>query len=471
MTAKNSISITKKANWKGELKFRFAFAPDQVTVETAGKEVGEIRYNPAEKTCTVSLGKREKVNLESVRRAGGAMAKWILKNDLNEIGVDLSLLPEEFSPAEPSAGALVEGLLLGGFTFEKYKSSKNKNGCKVHLLVVKDTRPLRTEVERAVIISEAVNLSREWAHEPPNVMNPVSLAERAKKLAAEVGLKCRVLDDRQLEKMGAGAMVAVGKGSDTPARLIVLEYPGRTKAKPVVLVGKSITFDTGGYSIKPGEGMVGMKYDKSGGMTVIAALVAAARLGLKKPLVGVIAAAENMISGGAYRPNDIVKAMNGKTIEIISADAEGRLVLCDALGYAQQEYQPRAMIDLATLTGGVVVALGSIRAGIMANNDKLAEALAASGEKTYERLWRLPLDDEYFDLIKGDDSDMKNSGGRKAAPIIGGIFLKQFVSADIPWAHIDIAGVSDTEKDLLYCPKGATGFGVRLLMDYLGTLE
>ena len=206
-------------------------------------------------------------------------------------------------------------------------------------------------------------------------------------------------------------------------------------------------------------------------MTVIASLVAAARLGLKKPLVGIIAAAENMISGGAYRPNDIVKAMNGKTVEVISADAEGRLVLCDALGYAQKEYQPRAIIDLATLTGGVVIALGSIRAGIMANNDLLAETLAASGEKTYERLWRLPLDDEYLILTKGDDSDMKNIGARKATAIIGGISLKQFVSDDIPWAHIDIAGVADADKDLPYCPKGATGFGVRLLMDYLRTLE
>lgn len=471
MTGKILVNITKKAAWIGGLEFKLAFAPDQITVETAGKEVGEIRYNPADKMCTVSLGKQEKVDLEAVRRAGGAIAKWIIKNDLNEIGIDLSSLPEKPASAEPFAGALVEGLLLGGFTFEKYKSDTKISVCSVHLLVVKDNRSLRSEVERAIIISEAVNLSREWAHEPPNVINPVSLAERVKKLAVEAGLKYRVLDDKQLEKMGAGAIVAVGKGSATPSRLIVLEYPGKTKVKPVVLVGKSITFDTGGYSIKPGEGMVGMKYDKSGGMTVIATLVAAARLGLKKPLVGVIAAAENMISGGAYRPNDIVKAMNGKTIEIISADAEGRLVLCDALGYAQKEYQPRAIIDLATLTGGVVIALGSVRAGFMANNDALAEALSASGDKTYERLWRLPLDDEYFDLIKGDDSDMKNSGARKAHPIVGGIFLKQFVSENIPWAHIDIAGVADTDKDLPYCPKGATGFGVRLLMDYLGTLE
>ncbi len=466
-----SINITKKADWTGGLEFKLALAPDKVTIETAGKEVGEIRYNPVDKTCMVSLGKREKFNLEVVRRAGGAIAKWISKHELNDVGINLSLLPEKTIPAESFVAALVEGLLLGSFSFVKYKSSKKQNVCTAHLLVAKESKSLRSEVEQAVIISEATNLSREWAHEPPNVINPVSLAERLKKLAAEVGLKYRVLDDKQLEKMGAGAIVAVGKGSATPSRLIVLEYPGKTKVKPVVLVGKSITFDTGGYSIKPGEGMVGMKYDKSGGMTVIATLVAAARLGLKRPIVGIVAAAENMISGGAYRPNDIVKAMNGKTIEVISADAEGRLVLCDALGYAQEQYQPRAIIDLATLTGGVVIALGSIRAGLMANNDSLAEALAASGEKTHERLWRLPLDDEYFDLIKGDDSDIKNIGARKATAIIGGIFLKQFVSEDIPWAHIDIAGVADTDKDLPYCPKGATGFGVRLLMDYLGTLE
>jgi len=471
MTGKISINITKKTGWAGGLEFKLAFAPEKITVETPGKEVGDIRYNPTDKTCTVSLGKREKVNLEAVRRAGGAIAKWSSKNDLNEVGIDLSSLPENSALVEPSTGALVEGLILGSYAFEKYKTSPQNSVCRVHLLASKESKTLTSEVEQAVITSEAVNLSREWAHEPPNIINPVSLTERVQKLAVEAGLKFRVLDDKQLEKMGAGAIVAVGKGSATPSRLIVLEYPGKTQAKPVVLVGKSITFDTGGYSIKPGDSMVGMKYDKSGGMTVIATLVAAARLGLKKPLVGIIAAAENMISGGAYRPNDIVKAMNGKTIDVISADAEGRLVLCDALGYAQKQYKPQAIIDLATLTGGVVVALGSIRAGIMANNDSLVEALAASGEKTYERLWRLPLDDEYFDFIKGDDSDLKNIGVRKATAITGGIFLKQFVSEDIPWAHIDIAGVADTDKDLPYCPKGATGFGVRLLTDYLSTLE
>jgi leucyl aminopeptidase len=218
--------------------------------------------------------------------------------------------------------------------------------------------------------------------------------------------------------------------------------------------------------------MVGMKWDKLGGMSVIATMIAASKLKIKTPVVGIIAAAENMISDIAYRPNDILKTLSGKTVEVISSDAEGRLVLCDALTYAQMHFSPRVMIDIATLTGGVITALGSVRAGFMANNDALADALFASGEKTFERLWRLPLDDEYFDLIKGDDSDMKNSAGKpKASPIVGGIFLKQFVSDDIPWAHVDIAGVMNAESDQAYCPKGATGFGVRLFIDYLMSLE
>jgi leucyl aminopeptidase len=472
MTEKITIKLLNASDWKGGLTFKFALAPEKLTLESAGMDAGEIRLNTNEKTAVVSLGKAEKVDREMIRRSGGAIAKWVSKNTVTDCGINLASLPESSISLEAFVEALLEGILLGAFSFGRYKSENQETSTIINLLTDKNgVDSLGPVVESTTVITEAVNLSRDWAHEPPNVINPVTLAERVQNLAKEVGLNCVVLDDRQLEEMGAGAIVAVGKGSATPSRLIVLEYPGKSSEKPVALIGKSITFDTGGYSIKIGENMVGMKYDKSGGMTVIATLVAAARLGLKTPLVGVIAAAENMISGGAYRPNDIVKALNGKTIEIISADAEGRLVLSDALAYAQKTHQPRTMVDLATLTGGVVIALGSVRAGFMSNNDSLAEALAASGERTFERLWRLPLDDEYFELIKGDDSDMKNSGARKAHPIIGGIFLKQFVADDVPWAHIDIAGVADTDKDLPYCPKGATGFGVRLLLDFLQTLE
>jgi leucyl aminopeptidase len=214
-----------------------------------------------------------------------------------------------------------------------------------------------------------------------------------------------------------------------------------------------------------------MKFDKCGGITVLATLLAAAELKLRTHLVGVIAAAENMISAQSYRPDDILTMLSGKTVEIVTTDAEGRLVLGDALTYAQQKYQPRALIDLATLTGGVVTALGHVRAGVMSNNPALVKQLFDAGERTHERLWQLPLDDDYFQAMKGDDADLKNSGGRDGTPINGGMFLKQFVNDDMPWAHLDIAGVADNNKETRLNPKGATGFGVRLLVNYLQSLE
>jgi len=341
------------------------------------------------------------------------------------------------------------------------------------LLVDRRTKSLASAVERALSIAEATNLAREWSHEPPNLVNPVTLAARVRILARNTGLKCAIYNEKHLARMKAGALLAVGMASKSPPRLLVLEYSGKTRAKtvrPIVLVGKAITFDTGGYSLKDKTGIVGMKYDKCGGMAVLGVMQAVAKLKPKIPVIGIVPAAENMIAGNAYRPNDRIKTMSGKTVEIISTDAEGRLILADALTFAQQKYNPRAVIDLATLTGGIVVALGAVRAGLFSNHDGLAEGLIASGEHVHERLWRLPLDEDYLDLIKGDDSDLKNSGGRHAHPIIGGIFLKQFVHDDIPWAHLDIAGTATTERELSYCSKGATGFGVRLLVDFIMNL-
>lgn len=448
-----------------------AIAPKDISPATPGKDVGEIRFNAAEQKAVLSVGSPEKINLETFRRAGGSLAKWLAKNKVTEAAIETGSFSDFGFAPDQIAFALAEGLLLGSFRFDELKSKKDEpSSATVYFL----DESFQSTLEQAAIICEATNLTRAWAHQPANVINPVTLAERVQNLAQEVGLKCTVLDDQQLEAMGAGAIVAVGKGSSTPSRLIVLEYqpPAEKDAQPVVLVGKAITFDTGGYSIKTTLGMVGMKYDKCGALAVLGTMVAATKLKIGTPLVGILAASENMISNISYRPNDILKTLSGKTVEIISTDAEGRLVLCDALAYAQQNFKPRVMIDLATLTGGVVTALGSVRAGIMSNNDELANTLFAAGEKSFERLWRLPLDDEYFELIKGDDSDMKNSSGTaKASPIVGGTFLKQFVSDEIPWAHLDIAGVSDWDRDMPYCPKGASGFGVRLLVEYLRGLE
>jgi leucyl aminopeptidase len=468
------LKLSKHSEWNAGLVFTFAAAPEKATISSAAKEFGDIRYDLAANKALISLGKKGKINAETIRRTGGIVAKWLAKNAIEVAGIDTASLGAIGVPFNDAIAALVEGLTMGAFTFGRYKSGEQPNPSAVNLLVYDDQ--LKGEIEsvfnRAVIVGDAVNLSREWAHEPPNVINPVSLAERVQQLAIETGLRCMVFDEKQLADMGAGAIVAVGKGSDTPSRLIVLEYAGKSKGNPVALVGKALTMDTGGYSVKTTDGMVGMKYDKCGGMTVIATMVAAARLGLKTPLVGVIAAAENMISGASYRPNDIIHTMSGKTVEIISTDAEGRMVLCDALTFTQKNFKPRAIVDLATLTGAVLVALGTVRAGLLSNNDSLAQALAASGERTFERLWRLPMDEEYFDLIKGDDSDMKNSSGTRAAgTIVGGIFLKQFVSDEVPWAHLDIAGMASPDKDGPYTPKGASGFGVRLLIDYLSGLE
>lgn len=467
-----TLSLKRSTDFSG-LTVSPTLAPETVTLETAGKDVGEVRMLGGK--AVLSLGAQNKLSAEMLRRAGGSLAKWLAKNKVTEAGLELGTVLGTGMPPSTAVTALVEGLLLGAFTFRTYKAENENTATALHLLIDGNSGLGETElqgfIQKASITAEAVNLSREWAHEPPNVINPVTLAERVQKIAAEVGLKCTVLDDKQLAQMGAGSIVAVGKGSNTPSRLIVLEYAGKTGGKPVALVGKALTMDTGGYSLKSVDNIITMKYDKAGGMTVIATLVAAARLGLATPVVGVIAAAENMISGGAYRPDDILKALNGKTIEVISTDAEGRLVLADALTYTERTFQPRAMIDIATLTGAVVVALGSVRAGVLSTNDELAEALFKSGEKTFERVWRLPLDEEYFDQIKGDDSDIKNSGGRKAGSIIGGMFLKQFVTDETPWAHVDVAGVMDADKDLPYCPKGGIGFGVRLFLDYLGSLE
>ena len=472
-----SIDVVTPDEFRGQVLLVLQPAAEQPGLTAPGKDAGDIRLTetgggnkPAR--AVVSLGPREKIDAEALRRAGAGVAHWLANNRVSQAGLDLSGIVGLDLLA--GTGALSEGLLLGAFRFDRYKSLPDEQG-KSHLsLIASDgVETIKQTLERASIVAGAVNLAREWAHEPPNVINPVTLAGKVQALAAESGLSCTVLDDMQLEKMGAGAILAVGKGSHTPSRMIIVEYPGAGSVSqaPVVLVGKSITFDTGGYSLKDREGMVGMKYDKCGGMDVMAVLLAAVRLGLKTPLVGVIAAAENMVSGESYRPNDIIKTLSGKTVEVISADAEGRMVLCDALTYAQQTYHPRSMIDLATLTGGVVVALGHLRAGILSNNEALTQALIAAGKRTHELLWPLPLDDEYFDLIKGDDSDMKNSGARVAHATIGGIFLKQFVASDLPWAHLDIAGTADTEKDLPYSPKGATGFGVRLLIDYIEHLD
>jgi leucyl aminopeptidase len=449
----------------------FKPAPEKPAFGDPGAQAGDaFLADPA--MVLVSLGKANKLTPEAFRQAGGGLAKWIQENHINQIHLDVASL-NNFGIAG-DLPALFEGLLLGSFRFDRYKEKTEELATCRFFLHSEQTGALEKIVQRSQKICAAVNLARDWAHEPANIINPLTLSERAKAIAKQYNLGFAVLDEKQLDSLGAGAILAVGKGSATPSRLIIIEYRGNNPqngAKPVVLVGKALTFDTGGYSIKDTTNIQTMKYDKCGGLTVIATLRAAAELKLETPVIGIIGAAENMISGEAYRPDDIIRSLSGKTIEIISTDAEGRLVLADSLTYAQQNYQSRAIIDLATLTGGVVVALGRNRAGLMSNDDRLAQQLFNAGEQTSEKLWRLPLDDEYFKLIKGDDADIKNSGGREGHAILGGMFLKQFINEGNAWAHLDIAGMADSPKDLPYCPKGGTGFGVRLLIQFLENLD
>lgn len=456
------IIQTAKLDYQG-LTLTLAAAAEKPAPGQPGKKPGEVQMTGAD-TAVVSLGAAEKLDAEAVRRAGGGIAKWARQHVVETLGIEVGALA-----VENGVFALCEGLLLGGFQFTERKSKVEETPkTEVHLLAEEE---FQAQIDKAVVLAEGVNLVRAWGHEPPNILNPAVLAERCRTLAEESGLSYTLLDDKQLVEMGAGAIAAVGQASQTGSRLIVLEYAGQGEGvgqKPVVLVGKAITFDTGGYTLKSREHMLTMKYDMLGGAAVAAVLQAAAALKLQTPVVGLIAAAENMISRHGYRPDDIITSLSGQTIEIVSTDAEGRMVMSDALTYAQREFEPRALIDIATLTGGVVVSLGDHRAGLFSRDQALADALTAAGERTHELLWQLPLDDEYFDLIKSDDADFKNSSGvAKASAIVGATFLRQFVEEGTSWAHLDIAGTGYAEKDQPYGPKGGTGFGVRLLAEYL----
>jgi leucyl aminopeptidase len=432
-----------------------------VSVISAGS--GTARY-------IVSLGEKKKANVDSFRKAGAAFARWSSSHAAKEYGFDLD--QASIASQACAADAVLEGLCLGGFDFARYKTKDTTEKfvitIHVHSAKVKD---IDSAINTASIIGSSVDLARDWIHEPANTINPQTLEDRVKTVAKEFGLSVKVVQYDELVTMGAGGLTAVGKGSKDKPRLLLVEYKGAGSEAPVALVGKAITFDTGGYSLKPSDFIVGMKYDKAGGVSVLATIIAAARLKLKTNVVAVIPTAENMISSEAYRPDDILKMLSGLTVEIVSTDAEGRLILADALTYTQNTYKPRAIIDIATLTGGVKVALGTLRAGLLTNSDELASTLVNAGETTGELLWRLPMDDDYLDIIKSDDADMKNSGPREAQTIVGAIFLKQFVSDDVPWAHLDIAATGEAESEKPWCGKGPNGFGVRLMLETVKRLS
>lgn len=445
----------------------FFFPEEREFTYPVNREFGSVTILPdtsGKKTIYVSLGDRKKKRAEIFRKAAASFSRWGATQSGLEIGLDLD--QTDLDKSIEYKKAVLEGLCLGGYEPSRHKT-KDKKKNQVMMVCIKKTESivLSAAIEHSEIVGEAVDLARDWIQEPANFINPEILEERARTLSEMLGLSFKTIRYDDLVKMGAGGITAVGRGSQAKPRMIVLEYKGCGSERPIVLVGKAITFDTGGYSLKGVEYIQGMKYDKAGGIAVLAVLMAAARLKLKVNLVGIVPAAENMISGDAYRPDDILTLLSGQTVEIVSTDAEGRLILSDALSYAQQEYKPQAIIDIATLTGGVKIALGKERAGLLCNSDKLADIIYMAGEETGEKVWKLPLDDEYFDLLKSDDADMKNSGPREAQTIVGAMFLKQAIADDLPWAHIDIAATGSSEAKTPWASKGANGFGVRLILE------
>ena len=378
---------------------------------------------------------------------------------------------------EASLQALAEGAVLASYRFGDYRNDKRENGeadvSSVSLLLPARTplAPARDAVKSGVIVAESQNLTRRLSDQPANALPPEAFAAEVRRVAREAGLRVRVLDVPAMRRLKMGGILAVGGGSANPPRLIALEYKpkgqqnGRAR-KPVALVGKGITFDSGGISIKPSAGMDEMKHDMSGAAAVVGALRAAALLELPTPVIGVIAAAENMPSGTAYRPGDVVTTMSGKTIEILNTDAEGRVVLADALHYARTNWEPAAIVDLATLTGAMIVALGSWATGLFGNNARLIELVRAAGDATAERAWPMPLLDAHKEEIRSEIAEIKNTGGRPAGSSTAAAFLWHF-AGDTPWVHLDIAGTAWTSKAGPIQRKGATGVGVRLLTELL----
>lgn len=406
------------------------------------------------------LGKKEEVSAEKVRQAGGKAISYLCGLGLKDISLSLGYLHSLHQSPLP----FVEGGLLSIYQFKKYKHDKEDLiSLERFTLLGKSQKSFSYSVRRLVTTVSAVNFARDLVNTPANDMTPAVLAKTARKIA--VGkVSVKVLERKDAEKEGMGAYLSVAQGSVEPPKFIVLRYNGSRRA-PIVLIGKSITFDSGGISIKPGEGMEKMKYDMAGGAVVLAVIKAAAEMRLPVNLIGVLPATENLPSGSASKPGDIIRSITGKTVEIISTDAEGRLVLADAIEYVKK-FKPGFIIDIATLTGACSVALGNEAAAMMGNDSGLMERLKAAGDEVYERVWQMPLYDEYLDYIKSDVADIKNSGGKTGSLVTAGYFLKEF-AGDTPWVHLDIAGTSWTEKDKPYISKGATGVGVRLLLNFL----
>lgn len=434
--------------------------------------------NTVKRVLLLGLGEREKLNSDVVRKAVATATRLVDKLGISKCAISLHNVIGKNLSSEAIGQAIAEGAIFGRYDYQDHKSpeqNSNKYAAKMNIAIpeLSESRigKLRKGVKVGSVLAEGQNRARMIANKPGNEINPPALAKTAQQWAKKFGIKCTVFNKQQLTKMKMNGILAVGQGSVHEPRLIKLEYKGNKKRQSpdAVIVGKAITFDSGGISLKPSQNMEAMKFDKCGGCAVLGLMTALAQLKLPLNVTGLIPSAENKPSHTSYRPGDIVTTYSGKTVEVQNTDAEGRMILSDALSYAAKS-KPGAIIDMATLTGACVVALGTHHAGLFSNNDKLKDQLKEAGEISGEKLWHLPSGDEYLEQMRSKIADLKNIGGREGGSCTGAAFLGEFVEK-IPWAHIDVAGTSDFSDEKPFRAVGATGFGVRLILEYLRTLS
>ena len=422
---------------------------------------------PVEQVILVGLDVCEEKPQKSLKGTGGAIYSYVNRHKIAAASILVEDIGTKKISLDNAAAEIALGAKLKSYTFDKYftkKKPEEKPQLKAVTVILKDSKKAeKTYKSHHESTAESVFLARDLASEPANILYPESYANRIKELKKS-GLEIEVLGVKEMTKLGMGSLLGVGQGSVKESKLVILKYNGGKKGdKPLAFVGKGVTFDTGGISIKPAGGMEEMKYDMSGSAVVVSLLKLLAERKAKVNVVGVVGLVENMPDGNAQRPGDVVTSMSGQTIEVINTDAEGRLVLADALWYTQGRFKPKFMINLATLTGAIIVALGSSKAGLFSNDDKLAEQITKAASKTGEEVWRLPLGDVYDKQINSDIADMQNIGAdREAGSITAAVFLQRFVNG-VSWAHLDIAGTAWSKKELATSQKGATGYGVQLL--------
>jgi leucyl aminopeptidase len=424
-----------------------------------------------ERIMLVGLGKRDELTIERLRRAYGSAGRRLRELKVKSVSIQAFDTSHPAVKLQGSSQAMVEGITLSNYSLALYKTEDEDSQITLEKLTfLKEKRKGIGEIKRGAeageVSSWATNFARDLANQPGNRLTPTRLAEEASKLAKNNGFKCTVLSGPEIKKLKLNTFLAVAAGSKEPPKLIILEYkhPQR-RARALALVGKGITFDAGGLSLKSTENMLEMKGDMTGGAVVLSAVAACAKLKLPLHLIGIIPATENLPSGSALKVGDIITSHSGKTIEVLNTDAEGRLILADGLSYARS-FNPEAIIDVATLTGSIKIALGTLCAGLFGNHAGLKKKMIQAGEASGERVWEMPLWDEYRDSLKSDLADIKNVGGRPGGSILAAKFLQTFVG-DLPWIHLDIANVDHRDKDDSYHTKGATGYGARLMLQFL----